>query len=408
MKKKTLSLALALVMCLGLTVPAFAAQEDYFSKNGLTVLPEPPKDQVAFSFVNYDNTVEKENAYFKVEQGKCNVEGISVNSSNKDGYQTITLTMRYGMFVTRAPEMDQMLLLGCSATDGLYDYYTGQELRTGYLSGNSSASNTIQVTYGGKTYDLEYDKNAEWNQEEWYYDEESGRMVSPFSCRMIYTITAPIDYDGLVCCIGNRTSLVLDDSDDAAISYADNENNPVYFRFGPKAAGQPVTPTQPETPTAPTVTVENIPASGTAKASSQTVTVDGKKVEFQMYALVDASGNGTNYIKLRDMAQVLNGTKAQFSVGYDGTISLTTGQAYTSTGTEMTTPFSGDRSYTGGARTVKINGSNVDMTAITLLDDAGGGYNYFKLRDLGKALGFNVGYSNERGVFIESDKPYAG
>ena len=154
--------------------------------------------------------------------------------------------------------------------------------------------------------------------------------------------------------------------------------------------------------------MENIPASGTAVASTQTVTVDGKKVEFQMYALVDENGNGTNYIKLRDMAQVLNGTKAQFSVGYDGTISLTTGQAYTSTGTEMTTPFSGDRSYTGGARTVKINGSNVDMTAITLLDNAGGGYNYFKLRDLGKALGFNVGYSNERGVFIESDKPYAG
>ena len=42
-----------------------------------------------------------------------------------------------------------------------------------------------------------------------------------------------------------------------------------------------------------------------------------KAVEFQMYALVDANGNGTNYIKLRDMAQVLNGTKAQFSVGYD-------------------------------------------------------------------------------------------
>ena len=35
------------------------------------------------------------------------------------------------------------------------------------------------------------------------------------------------------------------------------------------------------------------------------------------------------------------------------------------------------------------------------------GNNYFKLRDLGKALGFNVGWSKEAGVFIESDKPYA-
>ena len=146
---------------------------------------------------------------------------------------------------------------------------------------------------------------------------------------------------------------------------------------------------------------------GTAYASTQAVEVDGKKVEFQMYALKDANGNPTNYVKLRDVAHVLNGTKAQFAVGYDGTISLTTGQPYQAGGTEMTTPYSGDRAYSGGAQTVKINGKDVAMTAITLTDDNGGGYNYFKLRDLGKALGFNVGYSNENGVFIESDKPYA-
>ena len=34
-------------------------------------------------------------------------------------------------------------------------------------------------------------------------------------------------------------------------------------------------------------------------ASTQTVTVDGKAVEFQMYALKDANGNDTNYVKLR-------------------------------------------------------------------------------------------------------------
>ena len=163
-------------------------------------------------------------------------------------------------------------------------------------------------------------------------------------------------------------------------------------------------PTEPEQPTAPAVTVEDIPASGTAIASTQTVTVDGKAVEFQMYALADANGNLTNYIKLRDMAYILSGTKAQFSVGYDGTISLTTGQPYEAGGTEMTTPYSGDRAYTGGAQTVKINGADVAMTAITLTDDDGGGYNYFKLRDLGKALGFNVSWDN--GVIVESDKPY--
>lgn len=153
---------------------------------------------------------------------------------------------------------------------------------------------------------------------------------------------------------------------------------------------------------------ESIPSSGTAKASAQMVTVDGKSMEFQMYALFDADGNSTNYINLRDMAYVLNGTKAQFAVDYNGAIALTTGESYVASGAEMKTPFSGDQAYTGGIQSVQVNGKPVDMTAITLHDNQGGGYNYFKLRDLGKALGFNVGYSNEHGVFIESGKPYQG
>ena len=136
----------------------------------------------------------------------------------------------------------------------------------------------------------------------------------------------------------------------------------------------------------------------TAYASTQTVTVDGKAVEFQMYALKDEKGNPTNYIKLRDLAQILSGTEAQFAVGYDNAakaISVTTGEAYTPNGSEMQTPFSGDRSYTGGAKSVTVDGEAVELTAITLTDDAGGGYTYFKLRDLGKALGFNTGWTRE-------------
>ena len=47
---------------------------------------------------------------------------------------------------------------------------------------------------------------------------------------------------------------------------------------------------------------------GTAYASTQTVLVDGSAVIFQAYALKDAYGNDTNYVKLRDVAQILNGT----------------------------------------------------------------------------------------------------
>ena len=115
-------------------------------------------------------------------------------------------------------------------------------------------------------------------------------------------------------------------------------------------------------------------AGGTAYASTQAVEVDGKKIEFQMYALKDASGNGTNYVKLRDVAHVLNGTGAQFSVGYDNaskSIAVTTGAAYADTGTEMTTPYSGDRAYQTGSGAVLVDGAPASLDAIVLTDDAG-------------------------------------
>ena len=144
----------------------------------------------------------------------------------------------------------------------------------------------------------------------------------------------------------------------------------------------------------PAVTVEQIPPAGTAYAASQTVSIDGKPVTFQMYALRNASGFGTNYVKLRDLAYALNGTSAQFAVEYDGSIRVVPGRAYTPAGGEMTTPFTGDRRYTGGATGLKVTGEAVDLTAFTLLDDQGGGYTYFKLRDLGAILGFGVGWDD--------------
>lgn len=52
-----------------------------------------------------------------------------------------------------------------------------------------------------------------------------------------------------------------------------------------------------------------------ALAREQSITVDGKKITFQTYALKDEKGNETNYVKLRDVASALNGTSAQFHVG---------------------------------------------------------------------------------------------
>ncbi len=141
---------------------------------------------------------------------------------------------------------------------------------------------------------------------------------------------------------------------------------------------------------------------GLAYASTQSVEVDGRNVEFQMYALKDANGYDTNYVKLRDVAYVLNGTGAQFNVEWYGAVRVNSGTAYSPNGSEMYTPYSGNRAYTKPGGTTIVDGTDCYLDAILLNDDDGGGYTYYKLRDLGDALGFTVDWSSERGVYIET------
>lgn len=149
-----------------------------------------------------------------------------------------------------------------------------------------------------------------------------------------------------------------------------------------------------------------VPAGGMAYTSTQMVQVDGRAMQFQMYALKDAQGNDTNYIRLRDLAFVLNGTRAQFDVGWNGSVNLETGRAYRTNGEEMSTPFSGNRTYALALAPTNVNGSPVHLTAILLKDDRGGGYTYYQLRDLGRALGFQVGWKAGTGIFVETNQPY--
>ena len=139
-----------------------------------------------------------------------------------------------------------------------------------------------------------------------------------------------------------------------------------------------------------------------AYASTQNVLVNGKSVEFQCYALKDMKGNDTNYVKLRDVAYALNGSSAQFNVGWDGAVNIETGKAYAANGTEMSTPFSGDRAFELATGQTLVDGWDAYLSPIVLKDDAGNGYTYYKLRDLGLTLGFQVDWSAEKGIYIET------
>ncbi len=151
---------------------------------------------------------------------------------------------------------------------------------------------------------------------------------------------------------------------------------------------------------------ETIPTTGTAYNRTQDITLDGSEIELQAYALKNEKGYETNYVKLRDIAMLINGSAAQFNVDWDGAVNIITGTAYEPNGTEMATPFAGDRNYEVAFAETKIDGTAIKAQAILLKNDQGGGYTYYKLRDIAKALNFDVSWSADVGITIDTDKPY--
>lgn len=65
--------------------------------------------------------------------------------------------------------------------------------------------------------------------------------------------------------------------------------------------------------------------------------------------------------------------------------------------------YTGPRAYEAAAAETKLNGAAATLEAIVLKDDQGGAYTYYKLRDLGEALGFTVDWTAETGIFIETN-----
>ncbi len=133
----------------------------------------------------------------------------------------------------------------------------------------------------------------------------------------------------------------------------------------------------------------------TVVLSNQGLRVNGVRFDCERYNI-----DGSNYFKLRDLAYVLNGTGSQFSVSWDGAnkcVSLVTGELYEPNGSEMmlsdvdkidTTAPSLDK--------IVIDGEvRTDLSAYKI-----GGSNYFKLKDLGAALGFQVDYDADSRTMI--------
>ena len=112
---------------------------------------------------------------------------------------------------------------------------------------------------------------------------------------------------------------------------------------------------------------------------------------------------GYNYFKLRDIAYVLNQTKKRFAVGWDArlnAISLTSGAEYIPQGTEMSRGDGTAKVPSPTSSKVYLDGKEIKLTTYNI-----GGNNYFKLREMGDALGFVVRWDDvEKAICIETEE----
>ena len=163
-----------------------------------------------------------------------------------------------------------------------------------------------------------------------------------------------------------------------------------YAKLVPVDGGQPSQPTTPPQPEQPARVK-------TANPTNDKLMVNGAEQSPTVYKI-----GGSNYFKIRDVAAVLNGTGKQFAVGYSGgKVTVTSGQPYDATGKELAGAPDSARDASPSNDTILIDGTEASLTVYKI-----GGSNYFKLRDLGKALDFYVGYEGGK-VTIDTGKSYA-
>ncbi len=133
----------------------------------------------------------------------------------------------------------------------------------------------------------------------------------------------------------------------------------------------------------------------TAQLSAQNLSVDGRSVECEKYNI-----DGSNYFKLRDLAKLLNGTGSQFDVGWDEAnkvVSVTTKHAYTTpNGHELELGADNSATAQPSAQIIMIDGAvRSDLTVYNI-----GNSNFFKLREMGDALGFDVDFDESTNTAI--------
>lgn len=138
------------------------------------------------------------------------------------------------------------------------------------------------------------------------------------------------------------------------------------------------------------------------KHNTLTVLVDGSSIKMDAYNI-----NDNNYVKLRDVAQILNKTGKKFSVTWDGAnnaIRMVSGESYEPVGGELEVDVNGmNLLATPTTSTVYLNNQKLGLKAYSIE-----GFNYFKLRDIGSAINFDVDWDSNTGwILVTTTRGYS-
>lgn len=140
---------------------------------------------------------------------------------------------------------------------------------------------------------------------------------------------------------------------------------------------------------------------------STTVRLHGLEAPYFMLTsrvLKDANGYETNYVELRDLGDKLtqSGAAERFNVTWENNaIHVQTRTDYAAPQESSSNGYLKEEApYSTEVPSIFVDGKEVQLEGILLTDDQGGGHTYYKLRDLGAALGFGVDWSVEEGVFL--------
>ena len=131
----------------------------------------------------------------------------------------------------------------------------------------------------------------------------------------------------------------------------------------------------------------------TGERTFQKVLLNGQEVKVGSYLI-----NERNYVKLRDMAALLNGTGSQFNVDWDeatGNVIVMTGSPYQKIAEDLSPLTGGKITGQKGNINLLLNGQAKQIETVLINEN-----NYLQLRQLGSLIGLGVDWDEATGAIL--------